>query len=106
MIQPKNNGAVELLSHFRQLNQRISRKQFSISKIHNILFKIGSFTNASSLELNMGYYYIKISPVENSSILSYSIGGNPSTKNYPWSSVTDPIYSNKIYPIYPKFSTW
>ena len=46
----------------RKLNQRIRRKPFPIPKIQDMLLNLGGFTYASSLDLNMGYYHIELSP--------------------------------------------
>ena len=61
-IQPKKNGTVRFLSNFRKPNQRIRRKPFPIPKIKNMLLNLEGLTYASSLDLNMGYYHIKLSP--------------------------------------------
>ena len=52
-----------LISDFRELNKRIKRKPFPIPKIHDLLLKLEGFKYASiSLDLNMGYYHIELSP--------------------------------------------
>ena len=61
-IQPKKNGTVRFLSDFRELNKRIVRKPFPIPKIQDMLLKIEGFQYATSLDLNMGYYHIRLSP--------------------------------------------
>ena len=61
-IQPKNNGKVKCLSNFRKLNQRIRRKPFPTPKIQYIILNLEGFTYASSLDLNMRYYHIELSP--------------------------------------------
>ena len=61
-IQPKYNGTVRLLSNFRNLNHRIRRKPFPIPKIQDMLLNMEGFTYVSSLDLNMGYYHIELSP--------------------------------------------
>ena len=61
-IQPKKNGTVRFLSDFRKLNQRIKRKPFPLPKIQDMLLRLEGFTHASSLDLNMGYYHIELSP--------------------------------------------
>ena len=60
-IQPKK-GTVIFLSDFRKLSQRIHRKLFLILKIQDMLLNLEDFTHASSLDLNMGYYHIELSP--------------------------------------------
>lgn len=61
-IIPKKNGTVRFISDFRELNKRIKRKPFPIPKIQDLLMKLEGFTYASSLDLNMGYYHIVLTP--------------------------------------------
>ena len=61
-IIPKKNGTVRFISDFRELNKRIHRKPFPIPKIQDLLLKLEGFKYASSLDLNMGYYHIKLCP--------------------------------------------
>ena len=59
---PKENGAVRFISDFRELNKRIKGKTFPIPKIYDFLLKLEGFKYVHSLELNMGYYHIKLCP--------------------------------------------
>jgi len=61
-IQPKKNKTVRFLSDFRELNKLIKRKPFPIPKIQDMLQKLEGFTYATSLDLNMGYYHIRLTP--------------------------------------------
>ena len=61
-IRPKKNGRVRFLSDFRELNKRIKRKPFPLPKIQDLLQKLEGFTYATSLDLNMGYYHIQLTP--------------------------------------------
>ena len=61
-IIPKKNRTVRFISDFRELNKRIKRKPFPIPKIQDLLLKLEGFKYASSLDLNMGYYHIKLCP--------------------------------------------
>ena len=61
-IIPKKDGTVRFISDFRELNKRIKRKPFPIPKIQDLLLKLEGFTYASSLDLNMGYYHIQLTP--------------------------------------------
>ena len=61
-IIPKANGTVRFLSDFRELNKRIVRKPFPIPKIQDLLQKLQGFQYATSLDLNMGYYTIRLDP--------------------------------------------
>ena len=61
-IIPKKDGTVRFISDFRQLNERIRRKPYPIPKIQDLLLKLEGFQYATSLDLNMGYYHIELSP--------------------------------------------
>jgi hypothetical protein len=61
-IIPKKDGSVRFISDFRELNKRIRRKPFPIPKIQDMLLKLEGFKYATSLDLNMGYYHIELSP--------------------------------------------
>jgi len=61
-IIPKKDGSVRFISDFRQLNLQIRRKPFPIPKIQDLLLKLEGFQYATSLDLNMGYYHIELSP--------------------------------------------
>jgi len=61
-IVPKKDGSVRFISDFRELNKRIRRKPYPIPKIQDMLLKLEGFQYATSLDLNMGYYHIELSP--------------------------------------------
>ena len=61
-IIPKKDGSVRFISDFRELNKRIRRKPYPIPKIQDMLLKLEGFQYATSLDLNMGYYHIELSP--------------------------------------------
>ena len=61
-IIPKKDGSVRFISDFRELNKCIKRKPYPIPQIQDILLKLEGFKYATSLDLNMGYYHIKLSP--------------------------------------------
>ena len=61
-IIPKKDGSVRFISDFRELNKRIKRKPYPIPKIQDMLLKLEGFQYATSLDLNMGYYHIELSP--------------------------------------------
>ncbi len=50
------------ISDFRELNKRIVRKPYPIPKISTILQELEGFTYATALDLNMGYYTIRLDP--------------------------------------------
>lgn len=61
-IIPKKDGTVRFISDFRQLNMKIKRKPFPIPNIQDLLLKMEGFKYATSLDLNMGYYHIELTP--------------------------------------------
>ena len=50
------------LSNFRELNKRIIRRPYPIPKISTTLQELEGFTYATALDLNMGYYTIRLDP--------------------------------------------
>ena len=61
-IIPKKDGTVRFINDFRELNKRIRRKPFPIPNIQDMLLNLDGFQYATSLDLNMGYYHIELSP--------------------------------------------
>ena len=53
---------MRFISDFHELNKRIKRKPYPIPKIQDLLLKLEGFQYATSLDLNMGYYHIELSP--------------------------------------------
>ncbi len=51
------------ISDFRELNKRIVRKPYPIPKISMIIQELEGFTYATTLDLNMGYYTIRLDPM-------------------------------------------
>ncbi len=61
-IIPKKNGTVHFLSNFGEVKKRLIRKPFPIPKISAVLQELEGFTFVTSLDLNMGYYTIRLDP--------------------------------------------
>jgi hypothetical protein len=61
-IIPKKDSSVCTISDFGELNKRIVRKSYPIPKISTILQELEGFTYATALDLNMGYYTIRLDP--------------------------------------------
>jgi hypothetical protein len=51
-----------VLSDLREVNKRIVRKPFPLPKISTVLQEMEGFTFATALDLNMGYYHIRLDP--------------------------------------------
>jgi hypothetical protein len=61
-IIPKKDSTVRTISGFRELNKSIVRKPYPIPKISTTLQELEGFTYATVLDLNMGYYTIRLDP--------------------------------------------
>jgi hypothetical protein len=53
---------VRFLSNVWEVNKRLIRKPFPIPKISTVLQELEGFTFATALDLNMGYYTIRLDP--------------------------------------------
>jgi hypothetical protein len=61
-IIPKQDCTVHTISDFRELNKRIVTKPYPIPQISMVLQELEGFTYATALDLNMGYYTIRLDP--------------------------------------------
>ena len=61
-IIPKKQGTVRFLTDFREVNKRLVRKPWPLPKISTVLQELEGFRWATSLDLNMGYYHIRLDP--------------------------------------------
>lgn len=61
-IRPKKDGSVRFLLDFQELNKCITRKPYPIPKIQELMLLLEGFMFATSLDLNTGYYHIKLTP--------------------------------------------
>jgi hypothetical protein len=61
-IIPKKDQTVHTISDFRELIKRIVRKPYPIPKISSTLQELEGFTYATTLDLNIGYYTIRLDP--------------------------------------------
>ena len=59
-IIPKKSGQVRFLTDFREVNKRLKRKPWPIPKISTVLQELEGFRWATSLDLNMVYYTIRL----------------------------------------------
>ena len=50
------------MSDFKEVYKRIVRNPFPIPKISTVLQELKGFTYATALDLNMGYYTIRLDP--------------------------------------------
>jgi hypothetical protein len=61
-IIPKKDKTVRFLSDFWEVNKRLVRTPFPSPKISRVLQEIEGFSFATALDLNMGYYTIRLDP--------------------------------------------
>ena len=61
-IQPKKNNTDRFLTDFREVNKRLVRKPFLLPQILVVLRELEGFTFDTALDLNMGYYTIRLDP--------------------------------------------
>jgi hypothetical protein len=61
-IMPKKDYTVRFIRNFREVNKRLVRKPFPIPKNSTVLQELEGFTFATALDLNMGYYTIRLDP--------------------------------------------
>jgi hypothetical protein len=61
-IKPKKSGTVRFISDFRKFNEMLKWMPYPIPKIAQMLQELEKFSYATSLDLNMGYYTIKLDP--------------------------------------------
>jgi hypothetical protein len=92
-IIPKKNSTVRTISDFRELNKRIARKPYPIPKISMILQELEGFIYATALDLNMGYYTIRLDPTLPRCVLSSSLGESTLIRDCPWALEAQPTYS-------------
>jgi hypothetical protein len=58
----KKDNTVRTISDFRELNKRIVRKPYPIPQISTTLQELEGFMCATTLDLNMSYYIIRLDP--------------------------------------------
>jgi hypothetical protein len=61
-INPTKDHTVRIISDFWELKKQIVRKPYPIPKISTTLQELEGFTYATTLDLNMGYYTIRLDP--------------------------------------------
>ena len=57
---PDKAGTVRFLSDLRELNKRVIRKPYPLPKISTVLQELEGFQYATALDLNMGYYTLRL----------------------------------------------
>ncbi len=84
-IIPKKDKPVRFSSDFWEVNKRLVRKPFPTPKISTVLQEIEGFLYATALDLNMGYYTIRLDPdASKKSAPLYFLGERTPTADYQW----------------------
>ena len=60
-IIPKKEGNVRFITEYLRLSQKLVRKPYSLPRIGETMQHLEGYHHATSLDLNMGYYTIRIS---------------------------------------------
>jgi hypothetical protein len=82
-IIPKKDSTVRIISDFRELNKCRVRKPYPIPKIRMTLQELEGFTYATALDLNMGYYTIRLDPAASKMCTIIFTWGKHSYKRLP-----------------------
>ena len=80
----KKGGTVCFLTDFREVHKQLVRKPFSLPKISTVLQELEGFTYATTLDLNMGYYTIRLDPNSSRFVPLFSLEANTLTYDYQW----------------------
>jgi hypothetical protein len=80
----KKDCTMHTISDFRELNKPIVRKPCPTPKISTTLQELECFTYAPTLDLNMGYYTIRLDPTAAKMCLSYFPGANTLIRGCRW----------------------
>jgi hypothetical protein len=96
-IIPKKDKTVHFLSGFWEVNKRLVRTPFPIPKISTVLQEIEGFSFATALDLNMGYYTIRLDPDASKICTIIFPWGKYSCKRLPMGIVGSPdIFQGKM----------
>ena len=97
-IIPKKDGTVRFISDFRRLNQKIKRKPYPLPRISDTLQQLEGFRYATSLDINMGYYHIRLSERSSDMCTIITEFGKYKYKRLPMGVSCSPdIFQAKIY---------
>ncbi len=96
----EKDKTVCFLSDFQEVNKRLVRKPFPIPKISTVLQEIEGFSFATALDLNMGYYTIKLDSDASKICTIIFPWRKYSYSNYQWVLQVLPIFSKE------KFWSW
>ena len=61
-ITPKKEGTVRFITYYHRINQKLVRNPYPIPRISETIQQLEGFQYTTELDLNMGYYTIRLSP--------------------------------------------
>ena len=97
-IVPKKDGRIRFVSDFRRLNQKLKRKPYPLPRISDTLQQLENFKYATSLDMNMGYYHIRLSTEASHMCTIITEFGKYRYKRLPMGVTCSPdIFQSKIY---------
>lgn len=97
-IVPKKDNKVRFVSDFRRLNLKLKRKPYPLPRISDTLQQLEGFQYATSLDMNMGYYHIRLSPEASDMCTIITEFGKYRYKRLPMGVSCSPdIFQAKIY---------
>ena len=97
-IVPKKDNKVRFVSDFRRLNQKLKRKPYPLPRISDTLQQLEGFQYATSLDMNMGYYHIRLSEEASNMCTIITEFGKYRYKRLPMGVSCSPdIFQAKIY---------
>ncbi len=97
-VIPKKDNTIRFLSDFWEVNKRLVRTPFPIPKISMVLQEIEGFLSfATALDLNMGYYTIRLDPDASKICIIIFPWGKYSYKRLPMGITGSPdIFQGKV----------
>ena len=100
-IISKKDATVRFISDFHKLNKCIKCKPFPIPKIQDLLLKLEGLQHAMSLDLNMGYYHIELTPFSKRLCTIVTPGGKYEYQHLPMGLCNSPdIFQEHMFELF------
>ena len=96
---PKKNGQVRFLTDLRKVNKMLVRKPYTIPKFLDVIQTLQGFTYATTLDLNMGYYAVKLDKKAQNICTIITPDGKYSYKRLPMGVKCAPDIFKKKWPL-------
>ena len=75
-IIPKKGGNVRLITDYHRLNHKLVRNPYPLPRIDETMQQLGGFQYVTSLDINMGYYNIRIFTASQDMTMIVTVFGN------------------------------